>query len=479
MSSSRCRWLHDGAFSATLWDASPRARQLTFVVAVDKDSPAIGAFDVKHIPLICASRMTVRLVASMAAFHFGLLGIPKSAQTEELLLPTYTVRWVRTSGAQGDDLADTELDMYVNDPGAVGKGIYIVPNVAIKFALPPTKLYLSKALKKAKNYKGDEKRLATFRENILRQDNYRCVISGSKGGSRQTLQAAHLVDRYIGSIVLSTVVNSIIDASQVYEQLPTDVYEKAQEEQPDLFADVRLASMEKLDITSPVPPIDWDENGEALSPTYQVEKDLGLAYIAVPNTGVRLWLEPTTVENPYAIPFFGSLAGSATPPSNAPEAVLFQDKNAIQTRNYQKFFQQTLAAYAIWCKRFMPKSFRKKITKQISELMTQLMVEDGALDTEIVKPGEIYDKLWYEIAASKTFSPQFQNRDDEQDPKEVDAYIQKMLPLHDNLPRQLTASELEEYHQDVVFSAILLLNVGASIEITTHFKLPEPVEQSV
>ncbi|KAJ6590032.1 hypothetical protein DFH09DRAFT_1140717 [Mycena vulgaris] len=497
-----CRWLNDGAFSLSLWDEDVLERKLTFVVPIEPTSPAIRALDVNLISTLCASRMTVKLAATVTAFHHGLLGIPPSAAAaEKLLLPTFEIAWVSPHGGQGENLTEEELSLPLNSSRVLGKGIYIVPALHLSFGMRHLERYIGKALKLAKGFQGDGGRNASaFRSSVLRQDGDRCVVTGNVG----TLEAAHVVDRYVGSIIFGSVMDELYAIGRAYASLPVDIWQEAQLDQSLLFADVREVPTELALIPIITPPaIDRHNNGEALTPTMHTEKDIQSAYMVDPCSGIQLWLNLDTRNIFSAIASFGALEESDTPAASAPESGFYSNKGGIQPFDRARFFPRTLAFYTTFAKKFMPKDLRAKTVGNVSKTTSNVMTKEGYPSTEDVSieafegegeeaeprgsaSGEIldapirpsksdesdltvgrtdaYSDVWFEVADARFFSPKYENLNDEEE-EDLQAYKERMEALHPLVgPKGFTAGELEAHHRNVVVQAILLLHVGAAIQ---------------
>ncbi|KAJ7678986.1 hypothetical protein DFH06DRAFT_502763 [Mycena polygramma] len=143
------------AFTISAYSTSDEERQVVFVVPVHSGagSRAWKSLAVKPIPSYTAARLTVGMVASVAALHMGFVGIPAAA-VPHLALPTYTVHWVVPGTIiLGEELSLEELQLPLAESLAT-EGVWIVASSrrASEFTPPRLRGWLSKTLSEHDKY---------------------------------------------------------------------------------------------------------------------------------------------------------------------------------------------------------------------------------------------------------------------------------------------------------------------------------------
>ncbi|KAJ7672780.1 hypothetical protein B0H17DRAFT_178821 [Mycena rosella] len=338
--------------------------------------------------------------------------------------------------------------------------------------------FFSTALKKAKGFHGDGKRQSKeFRQNILAQDLQRCSISGDV----KTLEATHIVDRYIGSPLFGAVLEAIGQACSLYDRLPSSVLDSAQEETAYLLADIRVSPGQYM--ASKPTRIDQLDNGEALSPSLRHERDIEAGYCVDPTTGVHLWFNLATADNRASVPDFGALASSA-PPFLPPDSLLYSNQPGKQEVHDARFFPRTLALYTTFCKRFLPRATKEALAEHVLTVTAALMAGDSPPSAGVARPHpespnpkaltdfvaskahrEAYADVWLAVAEAQ-YLPSFDEEEMEEEMEEEKEreLAEHLEGLHPYLRgKDLPVEEVERYHRDAVMRAIFLLHLGAAI----------------
>ncbi|KAJ7654486.1 hypothetical protein DFH06DRAFT_1329760 [Mycena polygramma] len=496
---------------------------LLFVVPIDLDDSEWGPLRVKLAPPICASRLTLRTAAAIAALHCGILGIPPAAMGS-LILPSYEVENV-VYGRRAGVLTDHELDLPLSEPSVVGKGFWIVPTGDIRFGWSDesrTQFLASvfKDLPKEKKQRTGQKK---FREDIMALDHNRCVVSGDT----KILDAAHIVDAYIGSAIFGRVISCIEDICGLYGALDPSVLQRADAQSPaTLFADIRLPPAQ-FPVNGPVERINQSDNGELRTPSHHRNKDMYAGEAVCPHDGTMLWFDAESASNNIAIVSFGGLRGYLVP--QGPAGFLYKNPNGIQKVEQWRFWPRTLALYNVFCRRFLPQANMQEITVAISRLaatVSQQNENEGSREDS--DPGHLCERcgggvgaqstsgwgtgpfggereagagagqtdeqdgagglpastssgsnssqgtlvdrppfrqVWWEVVEAELYKP-LEVEDGEAGDLEKDKTKANLLTVLD-VPRDHSVEELEDYHRSLVLQAICLLHLGAVLSATS------------
>ncbi|KAJ6584854.1 hypothetical protein B0H19DRAFT_1249779 [Mycena capillaripes] len=371
---------YSGALTFSVWSTSRESRRVIFVVPVS-DRP--GASDwrglaVQPIPDYTAKRLTVGMVGAVAAFHLGIVGIPHIASSH-LPLPGYRLHWVEGPDFQGTALTDEQAAQSVS-AGLEGRGIWIVPSCELpSFDAFLLSCLLTKTLGKHAKEKVDGRQDKKFRDRILPQDESKCVLTGEV----EFVQASHIIDRYIGSSIFGGALDEVRRLREAYSCCVPPILQKQLQSRDLLFADIRI----------PPPPfcpgeialVDASFNGETLSPSMHVAKDIYIAHAAYPPSGLILWFNVGSSRNIGAFSVCGGLAQSTTVPPGH-EKILYARKTGVQNTDQTRFVTRCFRFYLTMCLKFMPehtRSYIKHVVATASDEGKEQDEEDRSLRPEI------------------------------------------------------------------------------------------------
>ncbi|KAJ7109778.1 hypothetical protein C8R44DRAFT_743162 [Mycena epipterygia] len=503
---------NSGAISFVLWDP---AHDHTPVFVI----PVIDTEDIQNLPLPLAldwkirgvrpvapagaRKLTMGMASSVAALHAGVLGIPALPALAGSVLPTYQACW-EVYNQPGPPLTQDELDTTIsvaNHGVLSGRAVFIVPDqnsVRQEVQLDATILqqYVASILKAAKNTDGPRQG-TEFRTAILSQDDDRCTISGD-----QLVEAAHIIHRYIGSPIFSSVLEIIRDTCRLVTTAQMSAINDANP--PILFADIRRVPDHPYPSTI---RIDQGDNGEALAPCLHAAKDLHDAYCVYPPTGDLLWLDKKNQNNRHAISDFGLLSNIPLP--LPPADRLFSNPQGHQPMDKPRFFPRCLHLYLVFCRRFMPIATKSAIVAAVAEATrlaelasrpNQTMdidvsnpttnedpqgdtggtlhlppSNDQLTDADVIPANtsngsnsskitvthhDVYADIWKSIILA---SSDWVSDCDEKERAFIKESLEDVFPRWkpDNLPFE----ELFGRHKELVLKAILLLHLGAQLHV--------------
>ncbi|KAJ7211185.1 hypothetical protein GGX14DRAFT_623759 [Mycena pura] len=386
---------YSGALTFSVWSTLREARRVIFVVPVSNRSGASDwkCLGVQPIPDYTTKRLTIGMVGAVAAFHFGIVGIPQGASSH-LPLPGYHLHWVKGLASQGTALTDEQAAQSIS-VGLEGRGIWIVPSCELpcsnEMAVDPFLLssLVTKTLRKYTKEKADghrDKKVGFaisnsnhFRKHILPQDDHKCVLTGEV----ESVQASHIIDRYIGSSIFGGVLEEIWRLAEMYDCCVPAILQTQLQSKDLLFADIRITP-------PPFYPgefalVDQSFNGETLSPSLHVAKDIYTAHATYPPSGLILWFNIASSMNLCAFPVCGGLAQSTTVPLGH-ETILYARKAGEQNSDGPRFAPRCFRFYLTMCLKFMPnhtKSYIRQMVATASDGREQDKEEDRSLQMDL------------------------------------------------------------------------------------------------
>ncbi|KAJ6507956.1 hypothetical protein C8R47DRAFT_63302 [Mycena vitilis] len=381
MEGSNSDYTTPAAFTVSLHSTSRAECKVIYVVPVARGagSRAWQHLGVKPLPPYTATRATIDMVTSAAALHEGFVGIPTAAVLH-LALPTYTVHWVEPwSIVLGAQLSSDELELPLAETLAY-KGVWIVAGGHHAFNPSSLRECLAKTLSRhVKDPLDGPRNSEQYRATILEQDNARCVITGDV----ECVQAAHIIDRYIGSSILGAVLSKLYTLQQRYlDRVPATIVAQLGATSL-LYCDIRIVN------TPPYSPplIDNQFNGETLSASAHVSKDLYGAFGIHPPTAKVLWFNVGSAQNLGALTSCGGLAGSNAHPSGS-DSRLYENREGLHQDYVERitthFTVHCLALYLLMCQKFIPVKLKDEIKTLIPEAADGVddEGEDAAADDE-------------------------------------------------------------------------------------------------
>ncbi|KAJ7475986.1 hypothetical protein FB451DRAFT_1245384 [Mycena latifolia] len=502
-----------GAFTIASYDRNdPLASRPIFIIPIDDDAESnprttSNTQGVQPIPPTCASRLTVGMVAAIAAFHLGILGVPR-IQAVASNLPTYNVHWELNNTLRGA-VSPLEIDQSIDSFS--GRAVFIIPcgaELGPVVAAASLRGFITKALTRKVGYVGDGNRPREFRGMILGQDRGRCCISEDT-----IVEASHIIHRYIGSPILFSVLDSARQTYIASQNAPQNTLDLVAD-LPFIFADIRHPPQDyPFDFR-----IDQVDNGEAVAPSLHVAKDVYIAYGTF--NGLGLWFDTKTANCRHAVTDFGCLANDQTPEEGRLSKSLYSNAQGVRLIDTDRSFLRSLDLYLVFCTRFMPVLLKKQLISAVAQATrhaeavvsgggapysTQNLQASGPITgQEDVRGGAGADRSRHvavddpqlqsacmnnervkRIGVKCRNAPQprvlcrcvaghrdrgspssgppgrnFGGRDERADRRSLSPAPLQDLPLE----------ELEKYHKTLVFKAICLLHVGTRIE--TNIKSP-------
>ncbi|KAJ7449790.1 hypothetical protein FB451DRAFT_1286547 [Mycena latifolia] len=497
-----------GALSIACYNEDPYARKPTFIIPIDGVAWRPGDRGVYGMPPTCADRLTVQLATSVVAFHFGLLGVPAHLE-EAVILLHYTVHW-SNGGLLGDPLTEAELAYSLSEQFLAHKGLFIVPTSPEPFdvfsansscgVIPSSvRSFVAKAFEQQKSEESDGSRPGKqFREAVLENYRHVCSISGDPKPD-----AAHIIDRYVGSPILFPVLAAIRAANDVAVVAGADI--AMMPYPPIMFADIRSCA----DDYPALGRIDQPDNGETLSQFIHRMRDFRAANSVNPCTGQLFWFDLDTAPGKIAITDFGDLVNETT--STPATARLFSNSAGIQPISSSSFTLRCLNLYIVFCKRFMLGSEKSKIRIAVAEAARiaagvhpstvagsapaprtgaigdggkpvgssggggagSSEADDGSLPASTSSDSNTTSRTLAQENMFTSIWPGIMNADQAPDTTKEElaaakAGIERAFPhlFCDNFDPEF----LQSYHDDKVLSGILLLHLGAAIQA----RLPTP-----
>ncbi|KAJ7102411.1 hypothetical protein B0H15DRAFT_814501 [Mycena belliarum] len=461
-----------GAFSVALYrEDDPNTSTHIFVLPFDENGAnncdlRWRQLEVLPMPLTCATRLTVGMVAAVAALHVGILGVPTD-QARCCGLPTYRVHYERNM-ALCNQLTVEELDQPITDLS--GRAVFIVPEGLEFGAVAATGCFQSfivKTITLKIGYAGDPKnRPPAFRKGVLLEDASACWYSKDS-----IVDAAHIIHRYIGSPILYSVLDSVRQAWSASRRVPQHVLDSVQQIPP-LFADLRYPPVQfRLEGR-----IDQTDNGEALSPTVHTARD---QHSALANyNGTSLWFDIPTSSCHHAQMDFGELAldpGIAF--LQQTNKTLFFNPHGKRDRDLHRLFMKNLDLYLIFCQRFMPAFLRQELISAVATATRQAKTTEGngsnsgnsdpptststsnTSNSDVINK-DLYEDVWASLSIADR-PPDGPDDDDELAKSQLKTTIEGVFPHL--VSADLPVEDLQEYHKRRVFDAVCLLHLGACI----------------
>ena len=103
-------------------------------------------------------------------------------------------------------------------------------------------------------------------------------------GDVESIQASHIIDRYIGSSIFGGVLAEIWRLAETYSRCVPDSLQEEHVRTDLLFADIRITPPPFF--SGEIALVDESFNGETLSPSVHVAKDVYTAHATYPPNGV-------------------------------------------------------------------------------------------------------------------------------------------------------------------------------------------------